>query len=422
MDLNRAIQRGVTQGKQQKTKKKKKRILRPVVSGLAVAALLLLFVSTIRSSPAFADAVSAFPGMKKIVALIEDDHGLKAAIRNEHFQKIGVSDETSGIHITLDGVIPSDQNLVLFYTISHKPNHQSDFLQDVQIRAASGHDLALSSTWHNTAEDFETAKQSTNSISMTFDKPLTDSEFILEFEYIDGYGQHETIELPFTVDLTSAPTYTYALDQKVTIEQQSFVVQQVTINPVITTVEIEFDPANTKEIFGINELVMTGNWGKKWAPLTNGITASSTDDFPNRVTYFLQSSYFEKGKNLKLQIDHVMALDKNETEFVVDTETETILQQPTDERFSNMRIKNGEMRFDFKGEDDFYQQPLSLEFEDAKQTLYEFEYWGGSINGEREAEVMMKLPDTSFENPITIQINGYPSYLQQKKPVSIEIK
>ncbi|WP_432355664.1 DUF4179 domain-containing protein [Sporosarcina sp. A2] len=421
-DLDKAIHLGVNQVRQQNPLKKKKRFKRPLIAGLAVAVMCLLFVTTIRSSPAFADAISAFPGMKKIVALIQDDQGLKSAIQNKHFQKIGVSDETSGVQITLDGVIPSAQNLVLFYTISYKKNHRSDFLQNVWIRGANGEDLDLASVWHNPSEDYETANTSTNAISVDFIKPISKKDVVVEFDFIGGYGEKETIQLPFTIDSDDVPSYTYAVNQKVIIDEQSLVVQQVTINPVITSVEIEYDPNNTKEIFGIDDLSIKGKWGSKWTPLKNGVTSSTTDDFPNRVTYYLQSSYFTNNKKLSLQIGEVMALDKQEIELVIDTASEEIVKQPKDNRFSNVRVSGGELLIDFEGETDFYDYPVSIDFKDAQKEVHQFEYWSGHPNGEEKTILMMKLPESPIENPITLKINGYPSYLEQDSPSTIVLK
>ena len=422
VDLDSAIHRGVLQARRQNPLKKKKRFKRPLIAGLAVAVMCLLFVTTIRSSPAFADAVSAFPGMKKIVALIQDDQGLKSAIKNKHFQKIGVSDETSGVEITLDGVIPSSQNLVLFYTISYKKNHRSDFLQNIWIRGANGEELGLASVWQIPSEDYETANTSTNAISVDFNEPISKKDAVLEFDFIGGYGEKETIQLPFTIDVDDVPNYTYAVNQKVTIDKQSLLVRQVTINPVITSVEIEYDPNNTKEIFGIEHLSIKGKWGKDWTPLKNGLTSSSTDDFPNRVTYYLQSSYFENNKKLKLEIGKVMALDKQETKLVIDTESEEIVKQPKDNRFSNVKVRGGELNIDFEGESDFYNYPVSINFMDSQNEEHRFEYWSGHPNGKKKATLMMKLPDSPIENPITIKINGYPSYLEQDSPAITELK
>lgn len=422
VDLDKAILQGLNQARKQNPLKKKKQFKRPLIAGLAVALMCLVFITTIRVSPAFADAVSAFPGMKKIVALIQDDQGLKSAIRNKHFQKIGVSGETSGVHITLDGVIPSEQNLVLFYTISYKKNHRSDFLHNVWIRGANGEDLELSSVWQNPSEDYETSNTSTNAISVDFVKPITKKDVVLEFNFIGGYGEEETIQLPFTIDFDDVPSYTYAVNQKVTIDGQSMVVQQVTINPVITSVEIEYDPNNTKEIFGIDDLSIKGKWGRKWTPLKNGITSCTTDDFPNRVTYYLQSSYFVNSKHLSLQIGEVMALDKHETELVIDTTSKEIVKQPKDNRFSNVKVRDGELLIDFEGETDFYNYPVSIDFKDSQKEEYRFEYWSGSPNGEVETTLMMKLPDSSIQNPITLKINGYPNYLEQDGPTQIKLK
>ena len=97
--------------------KKRPYVKRGVWSAIVAAVLLITLVTSIRVIPAFADVVASIPGMEKIVALIQDNKGLQAAIDNEYYQLLNHSIDKDGVTLTLDGAIADEQEMILFYTV-----------------------------------------------------------------------------------------------------------------------------------------------------------------------------------------------------------------------------------------------------------------------------------------------------------------
>jgi hypothetical protein len=419
-ELELAIKQGFQRAKSVPKVKKRPYVKRGVWSAIVAAILLITVVTSIRVIPAFANAVASIPGMEKVVALIKDNKGLQAAIDNEYYQEINVSNESSGVKITLDGAIADEMNMVLFYTIEFKQNHKSDFFNGVRINGENGEDLKWGGISNKYADDYHTNKKSTNSLEIDFQEPLGTNNVVLEFDIIEGSGETETIKLPFTVDLSEMQSKKYELNEEIIIDGQSIMIKDVTISPVRTSIKVIYDTANTMEIFGFEDLEIVDEKGKIWSSIVTGTTASSTEAKPNEVIYYLQSNYFEKPKNLYLKFHKLMAMDKNEAYVLIDTNNKQIIKQPKDVRFSNLTIVGDYLSADFRGEQNFFHSPLSSSFSDLNKNTFRLLSWSGSPNGEIESTLGMDMPMEDYKSPVRFQINGYPSYIEGDAEIKIK--
>ncbi|WP_203248008.1 DUF4179 domain-containing protein [Sporosarcina beigongshangi] len=420
-ELEVAIRQGLQRAQQVAKPLKKRPVIKRGVWAAVVAAILLIaFATSIRVSPAFANVVASIPGMEKIVALIQDNKGLQSAIDNNHYQEIGVSGESSGVKVIVDGIIADKMNLVLFYTIKFKENHKSDFINHVRIKGANGEDLKWGGISQNYAVNFHDSMVSTNSLEIDFQEPLSTKNVILEFEINGGNGETEVIKLPFTIKMNDVESKRYVLNEEVNVNGQSLTIEEVTISPVRTAIQVRFDPENTMKIFRFEDLQIVNEKGKVWSSIANGTTASSDGEKPNVVIYYLQSNYFEKPKQLYLKFGKLMALEKEEAFLVIDTDRIQILQQPKDARFSNLTMLDNHISIDFRGEENFNHYPFSSDFYDANNGYFYFPSRSGGPNGELESTLVMEMPKESYKSPVKFVIAGYPSYIE--KDVKIKIK
>ena len=145
-----------------------------------------------------------------------------------------------------------------------------------------------------------------------------------EFEFIfnaTAKSNHRAIDftIPFEVDKVKMPTTRYPLDKTVLIEGQKIIIKQIEISPLKVAIHVSVDPANTKEIFGFEDLRFVDEKGETWTSINNGITRSGARDDDVNI-YYLQSNYFEEPKELYLQFNKLMAMDKNEAFLIIDTE------------------------------------------------------------------------------------------------------
>ncbi len=419
-ELESAIKQGFHRAQHAKQVKRRPYVKRGVWSAVVAAILLITFITSIRVSPAFASAVASIPGMEGIVALIQDDKGLMSAIANDHYQKIDVSGESSGSKVTVDGIIADEMNLVLFYTMEFRGSDKSDYINRIRIKGANGEDLKVGGIHHNYADDFQTTMISTNSLEIDFQESLPTKNVVVEFEIIGDAGETEVIKLPFTIDVNGVENKRYTLNEEVIIQEQSLTVEEVTISPVRTAIQMRFEPENTMKIFGFEDLQIVDEKGKVWSSIKNGVTASSDGEKPNVVTYYLQSNYFEEPKQLYLKFGKLMAMEKEEAYLLIDTDRMQIIQQPKDARFSNLTRVDNHISMDFRGEKNFNHYPFSSDFFDANNEPFYIPSWSGSPDGELESTLVMEMPKESYKSPLKFVIAGYPSYIE--KDVEIKIK
>lgn len=131
----------------------------------------------------------------------------------------------------------------------------------------------------------------------------------------------------------------YPVNQDITVDGQRFTVSQVVVYPTQTEVTIRFDPANTKHIFDFDRLRLEDEKGRTYAFWGNGVP--STKDGEYKVTYNLESHYFEQPQKLVLKADGIRALDKGKLQVVIDAEKGTLIKVP-DSRLKLTAIRKNE--------------------------------------------------------------------------------
>lgn len=416
--LETAILEGFKQAKDNKLKKKRRFIKRSVWTTVAAAILLLTFITSIRVSPAFANAVASIPGMAGFVDTIQNDKGLRLAIENEHFQEIGVSEVTDDMQVTLEGIITDETTMVAFLTIKTKRlidsprsnfrilNHQGEVLTQSRFTSAS-------------YEYTSTQTISTNEVEFEFKEAIPTGELLLEYEVNDDEDGETLglIQFPFENSLQPIKKEQYIINETAVVEGQKIHIRSVTIGSLKTAVEVEFDVENTKKIFGFEDLKLIDDEGEIWSSI-NGITARGTDD-PNVTIYYLQSNYFKETDHLTLKFNKLMAMDKEEAFVLIDTKKKEIIDQPKEMRFSNLTVNGTFINIEMKGEKGYHHDPFSTMYDaDAKEIHSKSGTF--STSGDEEIRVGFELTDEIISNPLKLPLQAYPSYI--KGDASIKIK
>lgn len=418
--LDNAIQIGFENAKRNRENKKHGFLKRSLWSTAIAAILILTFITSIRVSPAFANAVSSIPGFSGIVEMIQDNKGIQMAIENEHYQIIGKTGETEGVKVTLEGIITDETSLIVFSKIENNKKHPRRYLTRYRILDTDGkeipNDQSFSTSWNQTNDLI-----ATNTTEIKFVGPVPTEEMILEYRFADDIRHDqviETIQIPFKVELKPVKREQYAVNKTVVIDGQKIHIHSITIGPIKTAVEVEYDAENTKKIFGFEDLRIVDEKGEVWSAIKNGSTASWSEDSAV-ISYFLQSNYFRDTDHLFLQFNKLMAMDKDDAELIINTETKEILKQPKDERFSNLKIHGSHMEIELKGGKGYYHDPFSTFYDAEGKALSQksgsFYPVADDVN-----YFGLELPDIEFKNPLKFPLHAYPSYI--KGDVKIKIK
>ncbi|MFJ8065793.1 DUF4179 domain-containing protein [Psychrobacillus sp. NPDC096426] len=432
--LHFAVRSGFERAKKEQALKRTKIIKRSTWSIVIAAILLISFVTSISVSPVFASKVASIPGMDRIVALIQQDKGLTAAIENDFYQPINLSQEKNGITVTLDGVIADKKGMVVFYSV-HSKEMDLSTLELKYLQLSSGmnprYRLDLSNyvlnltpkAGANFYSGVETIERVTFSNASSWGMGIKNGDKVEHFN------------IPFNYKLMDVENKSIEVDKEVTIEGQRIKLKQIIVNPIRTIVRLEEDPNNSKKLLAraFDELKLVDEMGRTWSAMPG----NSFKVLPKGNLWevpLMESFYFHDPKELTLTFGKVAAMHKDEAHILIDTEAKEFLEQPSKSIFSNLQVKDNKVSFIVQVDKEYDKNMVHFnKFIDAKGKefyLVPEERTPGSINRVRgtvmnDPEVGQKfefeLPAfTTFTNPIRLDLDFYPSWIEED--VKIEIK
>lgn len=229
-EADQAIRAGFEKAQLEKRQIQKRR--KRMFSSLAVIALLLLtLITSIRVSPAFAQAVASIPGMGKFVELIAMDKGLNAAFQNDYYQEIGETQTISDLRLTIDGVLMDETGIDVFYTIDSKRSVKGLYIKESYLRMKQ--EMPKYSFSYGSGADEKEIRQYSDRVSYHFTKPFISDNPSFDLNVEVGLcGEKITFSVPFTVPKPSKPSVVYVLHEQVEIEGQVFVINEVSVSPL----------------------------------------------------------------------------------------------------------------------------------------------------------------------------------------------
>jgi hypothetical protein len=353
--LDDAIRLGIMKAKQQQ---KNSTTLK--WSSLAASILLIVMLTSIRVSPAFAGFVSQIPGMKGIVELIHNDKGLTSAIENDFYEEVNVTDIQNGLGFTVDGMIIDESRMVLFYTVENFSNIDFASMEELNLIDGSGKNGLASAYSYGGYHDQLTKNnnRSQGKLDVSFsDETVIPETLTLQVSFLlkdlnenKIALQNELWEVQIPIDHSKFVNVKkeFELNETVLFAGQELTFHNVTIFPTRVEVDVEFAEENTMKIFGFEDLRITDEKGEAWAAGTLGIRATQASD--NYWKVFLESNYFKEGEELFLEATSIQALPKDELDVVVDLANKTIVKGPELLVLEEMEIDVDNYHFEFSVE------------------------------------------------------------------------
>ncbi|HZG83912.1 DUF4179 domain-containing protein [Paenibacillus sp.] len=419
--LDEAIRSGIRRASAES--RERRRFGRAGWSAAAAVVTVLCIAGSIRLSPAFAEAVGRLPGMESIVELIRYDRGLTEAVRNDYYQAIGAYETHGEVTFAVDGVIPDEKRLLIFYTIRDASGVVGARLHEATLRLpdgsiASGYSMSYRGSW-----DGEAAPAYSDVAELLFTEEAdVPAEFTLEVRLATmGLPSDDVWRVPIRIDLAQRPAAEYRIDRKVDIEGQRVTFSKAIVYPTRIAVELEYDPNNTKEIFSFLDLALIGDGGERFAERSSFLETGL------RRTVYFEGSSFSIPESLTLTGSAARAIDKERTHLVVDTGRKRVLEAP-DDRISLTSVTDLgdslELCFELRGvaADDFMiYSVVESEFEDAQGRSYRTGSGQRSARpGDDRQSFALEIPDEAYEQPLRFEIYNYPGYIRE--PFEIRIR
>ncbi|WP_059172395.1 DUF4179 domain-containing protein [Bacillus sp. FJAT-27445] len=411
--LDAAILQGIEKARREK--KRAKQRMRSLFSIAAAAIILISFFASIRLSPAFAGYVSELPGFAKLVDLIQGDKGIIAALESEYDQEIGVSSTKDGVTFTITRAIADETGLVLFYTIDTVTERKEIALEHVTLKNTDGKSFVLGSASYGMPQySLKGEKNFTGFLDFSFQEPLEARSFNLNVK-IEG-KEHE---VDFNLNKKISSKKEYILNKTVTIEGQKLTFEKVEIYPLRVAIHVKMDPDNTKRILNFDEIRLVDEHGETWNKISNGIIASGGPADDKRILY-VQSNYFMEPKELYLIPGKIQAINKSETNLIVDSEKETIVKQPHPAKSTGVKVADDNyLLIKMKAEEDFNYHPIGIIRDaDGKEVITDG-FTRYELEGYKEFGISIPGLD-KYKNPLSLELNFYPAWIKSEEKIKIK--
>ncbi|MFA6709527.1 MAG: DUF4179 domain-containing protein, partial [Fusobacterium sp.] len=141
-NIDEYVKKGLALGIKKKRKSQIKKF-----SNIAAALILVIFISSIRAIPTFAEFVTRIPGLEYIVKFINYDKGLKSAIENNFIQHINSYVTHEGLTVTIKDAIIDSSKGIIFYSIENKGSHHFVNLENMKFMDEKGEQLKAGVSW-----------------------------------------------------------------------------------------------------------------------------------------------------------------------------------------------------------------------------------------------------------------------------------
>ncbi|WP_442599973.1 DUF4179 domain-containing protein [Neobacillus sp. D3-1R] len=386
---------------------------------LTASIVFLGLVGSVKVSDTMAAFISNVPGIEKVVEVIRKDKGLVAAVDHDYIQKVGIVDSHDGLKVSLDSVIHDEKNLIAFYKYEAEDQNLDIFPKDIILKNSEGEKLPFQmkqgTLWTKNKESLLEIK-----FPLSSEIQLPEN-LILSFTFRLGSGEVLEKEWNFPVILDKdkfLEKEEVKLDKKVVVDGQEIMIKEITMYPTVTAVHVTYNSANSKKIFGFNDLQLVDENGEKWNP-----TPLETEQISeNEAIFYLESHYFKKPKELYLTFNTIRALEKDELWVVIDPEKEKVLVSPKDGKITEVVMRNEELQIKLN------EKPFAFKKE-IFNTLDPIE--GQNIMGSMGMSfsssdhfILYSVPYTATEvqEPIKLKLIDYPATIQSKEEVRIKVK
>lgn len=381
--LNRANQR---------KRKRNKRILRPAAG---LAACFAVFVLLVNFCAPVAYACSLIPGLKELAAAVTFSRSLTDAVDNEYVQTMELSQTENDITAEIAYLIVDQKQVNVFYRLDSEV--YAELAADPDVDSVDGENLPCSvgsndfglpnGELQSVTIDFveEDVPGSlklklqvySNSITTPLEAPAAEERDIY-FDIPDGpdYLAEFEFVLEFDPKFTAAGKI-FPVNQTVILEGQEITITDIEVYPSHMRVDIAESSENTAWLRRLDFYIET-DWGMKFTPVSNGITATGSGDSESMVSYRADSTYFYEAEHLKLVITGAKWLRKDMQTTYLNLVTGETGELPEGATFVSAEKEGSDWVVTFHGalsEDQPMYQHFGSSFYDAEGKQYEINMW-----------------------------------------------
>lgn len=298
---------------------RRRMILTPV---LGMAACFTAFVLLVNLSIPFASACGRVPWLRELAKAVALSPSLSAAVENEYVQPIGETKSQDGITVTVEYVIVDRKQLNIFYT--------AQFPEDRKLYVNYDYDMDDLHSWAGSSGSAQITSGELQQIKLEFVESDVPASLGVCFGFYDEVARREAepddfasempkyrepnflAEIPFQLEFD--PYYTaqgeiIPVDTAFTLDGQRLTLTEVELYPTHLRVNLEADPDNTAGLEGL-DLYLENEYGERFER-PGGLTAAGDPEGEGMATFWLDSTFFSRGKHLTLYITQARWKDRD---------------------------------------------------------------------------------------------------------------
>jgi len=422
-----------------KTTQKKRRIL-GIPAG-SFAACFLGFMLLVNLFPPFARACGSVPLLRELAKAVAWSPSLSAAVENDYVQPIGVSQTKNGITATIEYLIVDQKQVNIFYTLEGDYEDLSgrkvEFFPDQHCAVSYGgapnppgtiQDITMDYVDDDVPDGFSMTIGVSSMDSMGDEAPTQS----VKEDMLNPPEEKETEYLAeFTFNLKFDPNFTATgesipVNQSVELNGETITVTEVQVYPTHVRINVTDHEENTAWLKGL-EFYLENEWGQKFEPISNGISATGGTSNPGYVSFRLESAYFARSRHLTLHITGAEWLDKKRETVRFDLSEKTADFLPEGVAFKGAEKRSGGWLLEFsvaERKENHMHQVFYTTFLDRAGNKYEMGAQSSYTDYEDETykRFIEELPLPGYyEDEVWLQ----PTYTHttiEKTPITIPIK
>ncbi|RKN85753.1 DUF4179 domain-containing protein [Paenibacillus ginsengarvi] len=434
------IRAGIAEGRTRRRRDRRLRAIARLAAYGAAAFLVLLIglIGAIRLSPVLASGLSHIPLLQQLVEKVRADRSIQLAAQHDYVQHTSARAELDGIELTIDGIIADEWRVVLFYTVRFDETKYVDaqlggfeFYDAQEERLTLDKRLPLigrrtEAVWPPGADLMREGSTIQGKSEYRFHTPQRlpariklkagmSAEPVQLGRSIPLLGEW-IVELPVDQDKFYGERAVLPIEQTVTVGGQRIHFRQATLYPTVVQLDFEYDSANEKQIFGIDDWRLLDDTGQEWAQVK--MDRFAPEYVSDEQTIYFESMYFETPRALTLSASRIRALEKQQRQISVDLTDKTLLRSPTDRlRLDAVDIVTSrfwpdayELTFTMDKPDlpnNNAERPIILwpDRDAAGNRIL----WSGGQSGTHDgiSRFVMKTKDTNLVSPLTFTIVDY---------------
>lgn len=392
--------------------KRRKRRLYSFASIAAV--LLLLFVTSIRVSPVFAQAVAKIPGISSIVGMIAYDKEIIDIVENNYYEKLGIVVTDGGYTLTLRSVIADHSGMTIFYKLESPYSKWN--ITSLEV-SQQGIPVGVTNPYISSQSGEENVYEDKVEITSADDLSYDTRKFEFNLNLSDAEGETK-FSVPFAITKPIEQPKVYTLNKAVVVDGQTINIKELKISPLRAEIRLAADEKNTMELLKFTSVRLIDENGEDWAQPTNN--SGGYRNFPDgEVRLFLQSNYFRQPEKLTLVMERIEALPKGSNFIEVDFEQQKVVNMPSDLDITAQVPSNNTLEVTYPtGGWLLFSEIVDQEGNDITSNIIFMDVIS------REGSYIKAKYTFDFKNavnPIRLNINSYPMYLDGKAEIDIPL-